>query len=853
MICFLFCLLSLTPLQSAESEPENISQNLSSTSRIENGWASLIHVLYDGPLHLGASAVFGSASLLARIGWGASFLSPWASTIGNECLLLSHLFGSATYHILSHWLKGPLSGSSLSYSSWHENQELLSHVPVDSDHDKKLLQFLERRWLAKSTGFFPSIVHWVCPCFGVALQVHPETSSFYARSPWIKISAAYQNRVDAWKQALPHPHAFPLILTRPTKIHEYLPSCIRPASQEEISDAIIQAVFNIHSADSKVVLDLTDILDRTHDKAEWKQQWGNIEAQLIHASKHDKINLSQILCVQSIQQEGIGGIRLLLPSSLSAKESDAQYVFLLDWVSNFGISANRIELDRCPSIASQTSQPSLLCIQPSKEAFLSYLSSYESNWKSAHPQKTLLLKGILQTLKGLLSALPEEKWDEILKNSTRSTAVHLYLLKIQKQLDALAQEKDRLSFFEMASQIDQVHAGLSSLLEILSPYTARDFPQIYLNLLTCISHHLTPLTQCGIHTSGMTSLTGIFKAVEKMKGRRPRVIFGENTYYECIGAAQKASDAIYITEAKEEDWKTIDLILAEFNPVLRRIELQPTEYKIERISDSLRKALSQRQDDPLTLALDCTFDYIDSPKVKELLEEFQNEIKAGRLNIIGYRSGLKFDLFGMDNFCGAPFFMIHNDDPKWASFEALLTDPVLLTDHLSLNWFCLAYKYAAPELELYRKQIFDNTRALINRVPSRLLHDKQARYRIVPMEEGAELAFIDMKISGSFHQLRGALLAAGCLYTKCMEGGHPIFYRLSVGFYHPNFTMLFSEEHTTIRLTLGLDPAQVDLFVDCFEAIDALNGSSSQTLLDTLAKKLSLSHLSQDKTLPSSL
>jgi hypothetical protein len=56
-----------------------------------------------------------------------------------------------------------------------------------------------------------------------------------------------------------------------------------------------------------------------------------------------------------------------------------------------------------------------------------------------------------------------------------------------------------------------------------------------------------------------------------------------------------------------------------------------------------------------------------------------------------------------------------------------------------------------------------------------------------------------------------------------MEGGQPIFYRPSLGFYHPNFTMLFGEENTTIRLTLGLDPAQVDILAECFEKIDALN------------------------------
>jgi hypothetical protein len=100
---------------------------------------------------------------------------------------------------------------------------------------------------------------------------------------------------------------------------------------------------------------------------------------------------------------------------------------------------------------------------------------------------------------------------------------------------------------------------------------------------------------------------------------------------------------------------------------------------------------------------------------------------------------------------------------------------------------------------------------------------KNSHYRIIPVEEGADPAFVDIKISGPLHRMRGSALVGGNLSIKCMEGGHPIFYRPSLGLYHSNFTMIFKEEHTTVRLTLGLDPAQVDLLVDCFNMIDSLN------------------------------
>jgi len=329
------------------------------------------------------------------------------------------------------------------------------------------------------------------------------------------------------------------------------------------------------------------------------------------------------------------------------------------------------------------------------------------------------------------------------------------------------------------------------------------------------------LTSYGIHSSGMTSITGIFKAVQKTIGKTPHVLYGENTYYECIKAAQLISKATSIEVANIEEWRQADLILAQFNPVLKRVEYPVMEYKTERIADVVQKALTLREGNPLTLALDCTLDFINSPKMGYLLTQFQQEIEKGILNIVCYRSGLKFDLFGMDNYCGAPLYMIHAQSPVWAPFDALLADPALQTDRLSLNWFCLAYQSAAPYLEQYRKQIFDNTKSFLSKIPSKLFNQNGA-YRVIPVEEGADPAFVDIKVSGPLHHIRGPMLVAGCITIDCMEGGHPIFYRPSLGLYHPNLTMIFCEERSTIRLTLGLDPAQVDVLVDCFKKINQL-------------------------------
>jgi hypothetical protein len=324
----------------------------------------------------------------------------------------------------------------------------------------------------------------------------------------------------------------------------------------------------------------------------------------------------------------------------------------------------------------------------------------------------------------------------------------------------------------------------------------------------------------------MTNLAGILKAAERSLGRPPRLLYGENIYFECVYASERLSHASPIEEATEQDWKDVDIILAQFNPALKRINFVVDEYHVERVAEVLHKALSAREGKPLSLALDCTLDFSNSPRVTRLLAEFKKEIEQGDLNIISFRSGLKYDLFGMDNYCGAPFFMVNNRDPKWSSFDLLLTDPALQTDRLSLNWFCLVYQQATPYLELYRKQIFENTRAVLNKIPERLFTKQNLNYRVIPMAPDVDPSFIDVKIYGPWHGFRGGLLVGMWLTIKSMEAGHPLLYRPGLGFYHPNLAVLFSDDCTTVRLTLGLDPSQVDVIAKCFEKIDALNGNS---------------------------
>lgn len=718
---------------------------------------------------VGSGIAFATVSQAAASLGSLSMLFPGQAFFSRECFLFSHLAGNAALHMLTYGFK-----ISHAQDAWHLNRERLSNIPAISQEMSQLLLFLERRYLAKANGFYSAEVDWVCPSFDYSIQVHPESTNCYARDPASKASNTYLKRVEAWKEILPHPLSYPLILTRPFDITPYLP---------------------------KNVIDLTSLFPE--DPKTWMPIWEELRKKLADGP---------FFYIQRLHEKGVGGIRILPLNELQADSSD-----LMDWISTFGLSANPLELDRFPILRNS------FLAKKSSRAFFFDCNPFLRSWKSDHVEKRLMVHGALYTLKGLLDSMSAAKWEEIQDCPTRSTLVNLSLSQIQGALDNLLDEDDSTPFYQTASHVEEIHNHLVPLLEVLSPFTFDDFQAIYQQR---IRSKISPY--CTVHASAMTSLAGILRATQPKK-----ILHGENTYFECVHALKLMNQSLSVQDAKESDWDEADLIIAQFNPVLKRGGEHVESYHVEDIRGMLRKAIKPGKS--LTLALDATLDYIDSPKMNALIEEFQNEIEEGLLNFICYRSGLKFDLFGMDHFAGAPFFMIHNSDPKWNRFHLLIDDPVLKTDSLSLNWFCLCYKYAFKELEQYRERIFSNTRALLDQIPESFYASNE-RYRVVPIEEAANAAFIDIKVSGPLHKLRASGLIGGSLYLNSMKQGHPIFYRRSLGFYHPNFGIIFDENYTTIRLTLGLDPGQIHLYADCLKRIDALKNPKEKVRSLTLAE-----------------
>jgi hypothetical protein len=122
---------------------------------------------------------------------------------------------------------------------------------------------------------------------------------------------------------------------------------------------------------------------------------------------------------------------------------------------------------------------------------------------------------------------------------------------------------------------------------------------------------------------------------------------------------------------QDKEIQRVDLYLTEFN---HNISFDPMleKYHAGKVIDEIEMLLKEKAlTKHLTVAVDCTIDAINSARVAKLLSHFENEIKEGKLNFIFFRSGLKFDLFGMDHMYGSPYFIVNNGDPKWNGFSVL--------------------------------------------------------------------------------------------------------------------------------------------------------------------------------------
>jgi len=422
---------------------------------------------------------------------------------------------------------------------------------------------------------------------------------------------------------------------------------------------------------------------------------------------------------------------------------------------------------------------------------------------SQKPKYVEILGGAaVNLLKGLLSEISKENWDKLMNDPQKRIILQTSLFKIQEQLSHARLYMNDYNRF--TKSIELIHCELATLSALAKPFKEAHFAVILKNTLrNCVPKEVLPYLRGGLAKTSMSVFAGVMQAAHENNPDAIRV-YTKGSYFEQISFPGNSLD---FDEAINDPQIKIDVYSGMFNPNVS-IEKTHTHYVERNLLEDVEKIFQKNNGQPFTVVVDCTIDIIHSEKSRKLLEKFHKEIAAGRINFVFLRSGKKFDELGNDDQYASAFYVVNNGADHWKAFNQLFTDGVYRPDLESVQWFCLAYKYASQNIDEYIKQIFKNNRNLLERAPAKLkLSQRSGRsVRLSTMESSAEPAFIDIKVIGSMHYAR-ALLFLVRFYQMMYKAKIKAHTRASFGFYHPNFTIVRAEVPgcSTIRINAGLN------------------------------------------------
>ncbi len=379
-----------------------------------------------------------------------------------------------------------------------------------------------------------------------------------------------------------------------------------------------------------------------------------------------------------------------------------------------------------------------------------------------------------------------------------------------------AAENNTGDFTKFAGAIELAQSEIATILALTSPFKEGDFQKIYQAQLDIVPKQFKDNVKAGVAKSAMNTFAGVNAAVQQMSPSLERV-HGAGAYFEEISFLGENKTTREVLD--NPDVSSVDLYVGEFHHNIN-IHIDTDSYKAGAVKDEIRQILDQKKGTKhLTVAVDVTIDFVNSPKAKELLEEFSEEIEDGMLNFVFFRSGQKFDMFGMDNYYGGPFWMVNNGGEQWKGFDQLTTSDTHKTDPLSMQWFCLANKYAPQALDDYRGQIFNNARNIIKDIPADFTKGGEIakQVRVSTVDDDMEASFIDIKV---LHPKCGAVVGKmkQRLAQRFADAGVKMHERSSFGFYHANWNVIPAyhddEGLRNVRINPGLNPEENQIILD---------------------------------------
>ena len=444
------------------------------------------------------------------------------------------------------------------------------------------------------------------------------------------------------------------------------------------------------------------------------------------------------------------------------------------------------------------------------------------------PYLRVLGGSTLKLFKGLLREMSEEQWQALNHHPDLQKIVQAALYKIHVHL---ANAEGCLEDFSKFSHLmELIHYEMATLITLITPFREGDFFAIFKERLQeVIPGELRDYVQAGISKSGMNTFAGINAALQRIHPQPVRAIH-PSVHFEmlqCFGKNEELSKVLQNRELTH-----VDLFLGGMNPNVQLISAHDC-YSAENIIQEITALLEAKPaTQQLTVALDGTIDFIRSQKAHEILHHFSLEIRSGRLNFVFFRSGQKFDMFGMDHFYGSPWFMVNNRASYWEPFQLLASHEAFKADPLSMQWFCLSHRYAFPELEMYRGLIFENTKEILRHVPKSLLPGANPQVKICLVAERTEPCFLDVKCYGDYATPLARRIE-GRMYQLFTERGLKMYFRGGYGYLHPNSVMFqggfdqskYERNYVTLRIHPGINREENGLIIQLLEEIPQLDAS----------------------------
>lgn len=454
----------------------------------------------------------------------------------------------------------------------------------------------------------------------------------------------------------------------------------------------------------------------------------------------------------------------------------------------------------------------------------------------------------------LLEGLQPHNIDEFYANQGITDLLQLSYYRIMNAMgEAILRKGDLMAF---NNQIELIHQEIQTILTIVQPYKNEEYSKVMEEKFTAgessfLSSDLPP-PLFHLKSSGMHCVANSLAGVEAQKGtNRLNVAVLKNGYYENEELLRYSKTYnlstfdgdLYKNEKdvknafKEPPNEPLDVLFCEFHH-----NFSPTvkKYQPEYIADYITGLFKHRMvSDKFTVVIDTTINLEKSEEISSLLNDkfIKNLINDGKLNIVLLRSAHKFDLFGIDNYCGGISVTINNG--SFDKFNERIQAASEQVRGLSYQGITHLQKYGSHYLDLYRKKIMENTLKMYNLLPKRSLYDTKSNNPLqISQIHDDKLVFLDIKFP-NFPKTANVFTRGFLKYVKAKN--LPVSARSSFGFSTTNLNYIeIDKDNIMIRLNIGLeDGRSLDAYAEFFRNVqDILNGMKENATDKEIAEEL---------------